>query len=116
MLALKATQHPKIIYEKLNPELKKDSEVLELGFPKSKYHAHASRLGIIQQARRQNLELNSNLFAPQANFQLVNANLGKKLSPERSAKKLSPERSAKRSAKNLGGGIKKSKKRKTKKT
>ena len=120
LLALKRAQDPKIIYEKLNDELKEDPDVLDLVFPKSK-NAYASRLTnnrSIQQARRLDPELNSNLFAPKAHFELVNP--GKKLSPERSSKSRSPKRSQshsqKRSAKNLGGGIKKSKKRKTKKT
>jgi len=112
LLALKAAQDPKIIYEKLNNELKKDPEVLDLVFPESNYHAYASHLTnnySIQRAQR--IYPGRDIIFPQeAHSEVVN--FGKKLSPQCSIKKLSPQRSAK----NLGGGIKKTKrnKRKTK--
>jgi hypothetical protein len=118
--ALDVAKDRKIIYQKLNHELKEDPDVLDLVFPKSKYHSIATRINnnfTIPRARRQNPDSFSNVFATEAHFELVNS--GKKLSPNRSAKKSSADHSAKksspnRSAKNLGGGIKKTKTNKRK--
>lgn len=44
LLALKATQYPKFIYEKLNDALKEDPDVLDLVFPKSNSHVIAKRV------------------------------------------------------------------------
>jgi hypothetical protein len=99
--ALDVAKDRKIIYQKLNHELKEDPHVLDLVFPKSKYHAIASRVNnnfTIPRARRQNPDSFNNVFATEAHFELVNS--GKKLSPERSAKKSSLNRSAKKSSLN----------------
>ncbi len=116
---LQTTQYPRFIYRKLNDELKEDQDILDFVYPKSNIiykstqNSHATpsfiNRSIMQRARLQN-PYSTNSLAPYAKS--VEVEFGEKLSPQRS-----PEKSPQRSAKNLGGGIKKTKKnkRKTKK-